>query len=508
MPYGRATQQQHGHPYRCVAVEGCEYTGFRYNVLQHFLNSHVPLGEVPYLCSECSGRLGTKQKADTHLRKCQPGRHFSEVFTGTYEDLKDGLIRRLTDNEAAEYRRAPRKRVNKPKLAIPVTEAARNAQLRRLMSPPVSSPPQKRPCLAEIKIEDRSGAPSAEEAGTSQDIPFESQQEDLSKKVVDPLVEHVVSMIFSEQDGQAPETQDDNVLVVPGSQNDGVPAVPDQGVNHSDQMQEIEDGEDQGVNHPEQMQEVEDGEDQGVNNPDQMQEVEDDEVNEEANQESDHDTAREDAEMEDPHDDEQPQEASPVSEPTQAMPERHLEDSVNHSQLSTPEASNTLERKDVGTSTDVEQLPLEDEIDVSPGESIDPPIIELLHSIDANLSKLATSQADLVEQQRKAGEREDRLLEVIERMAVVMERSPGPPPLLSAPVSLSSQSKNSSRDVGRSSSSLHHSKGSSHSRSSGHSNRHSSSGQGSKSGSSSGGQGSKSGSSSGHRHSNVSSKRK
>ena len=115
-------KRKHGFNYACQATGGCRYIGLRYNVRQHYLNKHVPLNKVPYLCHLCTSRFYTKTKADTHLTKQHPGIHFREIFLGTYGEVKEGPMEKVSEET-----------VNRKRFKSATPD--REEELRRLLTP-------------------------------------------------------------------------------------------------------------------------------------------------------------------------------------------------------------------------------------------------------------------------------------------------------------------------------------------------------------------------------------
>ena len=66
-------------------VDGCGYSGYRYQVHTHHLTDHCPLSEVPFLCTECGARFSAKAKVEGHRVQHHP-KQTVEIFTGSLMD--------------------------------------------------------------------------------------------------------------------------------------------------------------------------------------------------------------------------------------------------------------------------------------------------------------------------------------------------------------------------------------------------------------------------------------
>ena len=93
------SNSKHGHHYKC-GVDGCGYSGYRYQVCTHHLANHCPLGEVPFLCTECGARFSTKGKAEGHRTQHHPTQN-ADIFTGSLVDnnFKEIPMHKITREE-------------------------------------------------------------------------------------------------------------------------------------------------------------------------------------------------------------------------------------------------------------------------------------------------------------------------------------------------------------------------------------------------------------------------
>ena len=163
--------------YECGHVD-CLYRAPRYMVKNHYLEQHMSLRDVPYLCVLCGGRFGMKVKADGHLKA--HGQPFKDTFDGTYEDMAEPPMRRLSDEED---RRARSK--------------DRSEQLKGLLSPGHSSAPKQKstagPVEETITVVEVHGVDSSLTKKltmtNSQAKPAEDSQSDHPDSVVHAIVE-------------------------------------------------------------------------------------------------------------------------------------------------------------------------------------------------------------------------------------------------------------------------------------------------------------------------------
>jgi len=161
------SQAKTGYLYKC---KQCPFTSPKYLVKRHFMEKHIPLKEVPYLCVPCGKKLGTKQQADRHAHSHEG--EFRDIFSGTYKDwVADPPMSRVL--EVAKENKAPKSS------SCQEPEGDRTEELKRLMtprSPAVCTPPMKKRALSVISNTEIDVAP-----GGAIDPPILDTMEELVK---------------------------------------------------------------------------------------------------------------------------------------------------------------------------------------------------------------------------------------------------------------------------------------------------------------------------------------
>ena len=84
--------------YACEAPE-CLYSGYKYQMRNHYLSKHCPLVELPFHCMECDFCTDTRKKADNHQEKLHSSMPFEEVFRGTFTEAATIPMRPISPEE-------------------------------------------------------------------------------------------------------------------------------------------------------------------------------------------------------------------------------------------------------------------------------------------------------------------------------------------------------------------------------------------------------------------------